>query len=62
MFILETGTGKSRKIHGVLGAHVDDSVGGGDEYFHKQLKALEQKLPFGSLKYHKFTFTGVQLE
>ena len=62
MFILETGTGNSRKLHGIVGTHVDDGVGGGDEYFHKQLKALEQKLPFGSLKYRKFTFTGVQLE
>ena len=62
VFILESGHGKDRILHGVLGTHVDDGVGGGDHYFHKQLRELEKRLPFGSLKYGKFIFTGIQLE
>ena len=31
-------------------------------YFHTQLKELEKRLPFGSLKYGKVVFTGIQLE
>ena len=62
IFILESGIGQDRILHGVLGTHVDDGVGGGDSYFHKQLKELEKRLPFGSLKYGKFVFTGIQLE
>ena len=51
-----------RVLHGVLGTHVDDGLCGGDEWFHTQLNKLRQKLPFGSFKTRKFTFTGIQLE
>lgn len=62
VFILETGAGANRTLHGVLGTHVDDGVGGGDSYFQQQLQELSKRLPFGSVKKRKFTFTGVQLE
>ena len=45
-----------------MGTHVGDGVGGGDSDFHKHLKELEKRLPFGSLKYGKIVFTGIQLE
>ena len=51
-----------RTLHGVLGTHVDDGLCGGDDWFHEQLNKLHQKLPFGSFKSRKFTFTGIQLE
>ena len=51
-----------RFIHGILGTHVDDGLCGGDDWFHEQLNKLRQKLPFGSFKTRKFTFTGIQLE
>jgi len=51
-----------RTLHGVLGTHVDDGLCGGDDWFHEQLNKLRQKLPFGSFKSRKFTFTGIQLE
>ena len=62
IFILESGVGEKRILHGLVGTHVDDGIGGGDSYFHKQLKELETRLPFGSLKYGKLIFTGIQLE
>ena len=62
MFMLESGHGDQRKLHGVLGVHVDDGIGGGDAYFHQQLQKLSKTLPFGSFKTRKFTFTGIQLE
>lgn len=51
-----------RTLHGVLGTHVDDGLCGGDDWFHEQLNKFRQKLPFGSFKSRKFTFTGIQLE
>ena len=46
-------------IHGVLGIHVDDGIGGGDAVFAKAIKALEARFPFGSQRQGSFTFTGV---
>lgn len=62
IFMLESGVGSNRVLHGILGTHVDDGVGGGDQYFHQQLRELAKRLPFGSMKQRKFTFTGIQLE
>ena len=62
IFILESGVGEKRILHGILGTRMDDGIGCGDSYFHKQLKELETRLPFGSLKYGKLIFTGIQLE
>jgi hypothetical protein len=55
--------GKStNKIAGVLGVHVDDGLGGGNDYFKQQIAALEKKYPFGSKKTTAFTFTGIDLQ
>ena len=62
VFLLESGSGNQRKLHGAIGIHVDDGVGGGDQYFQQQLVALSKVLPFGSHKHRKFTFTGIELE
>ena len=59
---LSSGKGKDFVLHGVLGTHVDDGLGGGDQFFRKQLKELERRLPFGSFKERKFKFTGIDLE
>ena len=62
VFMLETGSGLNRVLHGVIGTHVDDGVCGGDQFFHDQLDALKKVLPFGSFKQRKFVFTGIHLE
>ena len=62
IFLLESTVQGKRKLHGIIGTHVDDGIGGGDEYFHTQLMKLQTKLPFGSFKQRKFTFCGIQLE
>ena len=49
------------KISGVLGVHVDDGLGGGDQCFEEQISKLEAKFPFGSKKVGQFTFTGVEM-
>ena len=36
------------KIHGIVGIHVDDGIGGGDKVFNNTIQALERKYPFGS--------------
>ena len=35
-------------IHGVVGIHVDDGLGAGDQMFDTAIAKLEQKYPFGS--------------
>ena len=47
------------KIAGILGVHVDDGIGGGNEQFHEVIRKLEQKYPFGSKRVNSFTFTGI---
>eukprot|EP00435_Cladocopium_sp_Y103_P034598 s1525_g9.t1 len=47
------------KIHGIVGIHVDDGIGGGDETFSKAIRALESRFPFGSHRQGAFVFTGV---
>ena len=49
------------KIHGVLGVHVDDGLGGGDQVFNHAIKMLEKRFPFGSQRQGSFTFTGINL-
>ena len=49
------------QIHGILGIHVDDGIGGGDAIFNQTIDRLEKKFPFGSKKTQKFTFTGIQV-
>ena len=48
-------------IHGLVGIHVDDGIGAGDQYFQQSIAKLEQKFPFGSKKEGCFIFTGIQL-
>ena len=64
LFVLPNSSPTSQqepKIHGVLGIHVDDGIGGGDATFAHAIKMLEKKYPFGSQRHQAFTFTGVQL-
>ena len=49
-------------LHGILGMHVDDGVGGGDSMFRSKIEELRKTLPFGSFKEKKFRFTGIDLE
>ena len=50
-------------IHGIVGIHVDDGIGGGDETFSKAIRALESKFRFGSQRQGSFVFvfTGVTI-
>ena len=49
-------------IHGIIGVHVDDGIGGGDQVFHFKLKQLEAKYPFGSHRKRDMTFTGLHIQ
>ena len=59
---LETVHNSKRVLHGTLGTHVDDGIGGGDSYFRSKLEDLRKALPFGSFKEKEFVFTGIHLE
>ena len=38
----------SARVHGVLGEHVDDMVGGGNETFNRVMSAVRKEFDFGS--------------
>ena len=48
------------QVHGMLGIHVDDGLGGGDSHFTNTLKKLQEKYSFGAYHEGEFTFCGVQ--
>eukprot|EP00435_Cladocopium_sp_Y103_P039315 s274_g10.t1 len=64
LFVLpktKTSPGDISQIHGILGIHVDDGIGGGDAIFTEAIRNLEKRFPFGSQRTGSFTFTGVQI-
>ena len=50
----------SPQVHGVLGIHVDDGIGGGDGYFSQVIEKLRKIYSFGSYEEGEFTFTGIR--
>ena len=51
----------SGKIHGVLGVHVDDVIGGGDETFDRIMTAVHKEFDFGAWDIGNFRFKGHQI-
>lgn len=49
-------------VHGLVGIHVDDGLGAGDETFNRAIAQLEQRYPFGSKLEGDFTFTGIHIK
>ena len=49
---------KSGKIHGVLGVHVDDVIGGGNETFDRIMTAVRKEFDFWSLGRWQFSLQG----
>ena len=52
---------KSGKIHGVLGVHVDDMIGGGNETFNRVMTAVRKEFDVGTWDIGSFRFMGRQL-
>ena len=52
---------KSGQIHGVLGVHVDDVIGGGDETFDRIMTAVRKEFDFGAWDVGCFRFKGRQI-
>ena len=52
---------KSGKIHGVLGVHVDDVIGGGNETFDRIMTAVRKEFHFGAWVVGNFRFKGRQI-
>ena len=53
--------GKTGKVHGVLGVHVDDTIGGGNETFNRVMTAVRKEFDFGSWDIGNFRFKGRQI-
>ena len=52
---------KSGKIHGVLGVHVDDVIGGGNETFDRIMTAVRKEFDFGAWDAGNFRCKGRQI-
>ena len=46
-------------MRGVLGIHVDDGIGGGDDYFMSVIESLREKYSFGAFNTGEFDFCGI---
>ena len=53
---------QTQETEGVLGIHVDDGIGAGNQRFQAKIAELEKVFPFGSKKMGKFTFTGIDIQ
>ena len=47
--LISPGTQNKPKVHGVLGIHVDNGIGGGDRYFGEVIERLRSIYSFGVL-------------
>ena len=61
LFLLRNAEDRTQ-LDGILGIHVDDGLGGGNERYEEALRRLQETLPFGSHEYDSFRFTGLDLE
>ena len=52
---------KNGKIHGVLGVHVDDLIGSGNETFDRVMTAVREEFDFGTWDIGNFRFKGRQI-
>ena len=52
---------KSGNIHGVLGVHVDDVIGGGNEIFDRIMTTVRKEFDFGAWDVGNFRFKGRQI-
>ena len=50
------------KVHGSLGIHVDDGIGGGDPKFIAALERIRKQFSFGSFEKGSFIFTGIRFQ
>ena len=48
------------QVHGSLGVHVDDGIGGGDQKFMEALERVRKRFSFGSFEKGSFVFTGIR--
>ena len=49
------------KNHGVLGVHIDDVIGGGDESFDRFMTMVRKEFDFGAWDVGNFRFKGRQI-
>ena len=52
---------KSGKIHGVLGVHVDDVIGGGNQIFDRIMTTVRKEFDFGAWDVCNFRLKGRQI-
>eukprot|EP00435_Cladocopium_sp_Y103_P020778 s1772_g5.t1 len=60
--LVSTDASGQQSVHGSLGIHVDDGIGGGDHKFLESLERIRKKFNFGSFEKGSFVFTGIRFK
>ena len=58
--LVTEGPNQKPQVRGLLGIHVDDGIGGGDEYFCSVLQQIQKVYSFGAFQRRTFVFCGVR--
>ena len=58
--LITAGPNGQPKVRGCLGLHVDDGIGGGDEYFREVIERLRKIYDFGAYNEGEFEFNSVE--
>ena len=58
IFMLHTGEGAQRRLHGAIGLATDDMIHGGDELHQHKMKMIQQQYKLGKFQFDHGKFTG----
>lgn len=58
--LVTQGPDKKPQVRGLLGIHVDDGLGGGDQYFMEVLQRIQKVYSFGAFQKRNVAFSAVR--
>ena len=58
--LVTEGPNQQPRVRGLLGIHVDDGIGGGDDYFCTALQQIQKVYSFGAFQKRTVVFCGVR--
>ena len=58
--LVTEGPNQQPQVRGLLGIHVDDGIGGGDDHFCSVLQQIQKVYSFGAFQKRTFVFCGVR--
>eukprot|EP00435_Cladocopium_sp_Y103_P011110 s283_g2.t2 len=58
VFMLHTGTGTQRRLHGIIGLATDDMIHGGDDLHQHKMSMIQKRYKLGKFQFDFGKFTG----